>query len=92
MHAHFDISEGLLNLASGVTTVRDLGNDMDELLAWKHEVDANEMIGPRVWVQEVTTRRRSQKNLTNHKKLNDRLSVYTPSPVNFRPNLISTVG
>ena len=48
MHAHFDISEGLLNLASGVTTVRDLGNDMDELLAWKHEMDANKMIGPRV--------------------------------------------
>jgi hypothetical protein len=48
MHAHFDISYGLLNIASGVTTVRDLGNDMDELLAWKREMDGNQMIGPRV--------------------------------------------
>ena len=48
MHAHFDMSEGLLNIASGVTTVRDLGNDMDQLLAWRRDMDSNRMIGPRV--------------------------------------------
>jgi len=48
MHAHFAAYEGLLNIACGVTSVRDLGNDMDRLLRWKRQMDANEMIGPRI--------------------------------------------
>ncbi len=48
MHAHFEAFEGLLNIACGVTSVRDLGNDMDRLLRWKGLMDAHEMIGPRV--------------------------------------------
>jgi hypothetical protein len=48
MHAHFAAYQGPLNIASGVTTVRDLGNDMDELLRMKRRMDANETIGPRV--------------------------------------------
>jgi hypothetical protein len=48
MHAHFEAYEGLLNVASGVTTIRDMGNDLDRLLGWKKQMDANEMIGPRV--------------------------------------------
>ena len=48
MHAHFAAFEGLLNIACGVTSVRDLGNDMDRLLRWEKQMDANEMIGPRI--------------------------------------------
>ncbi len=48
MHAHFEAFEGLLNIACGVTDIRDLGNDMDRLLRWKQQMDANQMIGPRV--------------------------------------------
>jgi hypothetical protein len=48
MHAHFAAYEGLLDIACGVTSVRDLGNDMDRLLRWKHQMDAGEIIGPRV--------------------------------------------
>jgi hypothetical protein len=48
MHAHFAGFEGLLNIACGVTCVRDLGNDMDRLLRLKQQMDANEMIGPRI--------------------------------------------
>jgi hypothetical protein len=48
MHAHFSAEQGPLNIASGVTTVRDLGNDMDALLRMKREMDANETIGPRI--------------------------------------------
>jgi len=48
MHAHFDPYQGLLDIASGVTTVRDLGNDMDDLLRVKRAMDAGETIGPRV--------------------------------------------
>jgi hypothetical protein len=32
MHAHVGANDGLLNLAAGVTTVRDLANDVDTLL------------------------------------------------------------
>jgi len=31
MHAHAQPLDGLLNIASGVTSVRDMGNDIDEL-------------------------------------------------------------
>jgi imidazolonepropionase-like amidohydrolase len=48
MHAHFDSYQGILNIAGGVTTVRDLGNDMDALLRMKRSMDANQTIGPRV--------------------------------------------
>ena len=48
MHAHFEAYEGLLDIACGVTSVRDLGNDMDRLLRWKRQMDAGEMIGPRI--------------------------------------------
>jgi len=48
MHAHFQAWQGPLDIASGVTTVRDLGNDMDALLRLKRQMDANETIGPRV--------------------------------------------
>ena len=48
MHAHFESYEGLLNIASGVTTIRDLGNDMDTLLRFKRQFDADEEIGPRI--------------------------------------------
>ncbi len=48
MHVHFNAYEGLLNIACGVTSVRDLGNDMDRLLRWKRQMDTGGMIGPRV--------------------------------------------
>jgi hypothetical protein len=48
MHVHFNAYEGLLNIACGVTSVRDLGNNMDRLLRWKRQMDAGEMVGPRI--------------------------------------------
>ena len=48
MHAHFSDYEGPLTIACGVTSVRDLGNDMDRLLRWKRQMDENQTIGPRV--------------------------------------------
>ncbi|MGZ7078194.1 MAG: amidohydrolase family protein [Thermoanaerobaculia bacterium] len=48
MHAHVSSIDGLLNLASGVTTVRDLANDVDELLARKKRIEAGEEIGTRI--------------------------------------------
>jgi hypothetical protein len=48
MHTHLSEEQGLLNLAAGVTTVRDLANDTDKLLDLRKRWDAGEAIGPRV--------------------------------------------
>jgi len=48
MHAHVGGNDGLLNLAAGVTTVRDLGNDIDSLLARRKRIEAGEEIGTRI--------------------------------------------
>lgn len=48
MHAHVSSADGLLNLASGVTTVRDLANDTDELLARRKRIAEGSEIGTRI--------------------------------------------
>ncbi|HKR65935.1 MAG TPA: amidohydrolase family protein [Thermoanaerobaculia bacterium] len=48
MHVHLGDVDGLLDIASGITSVRDLGNDSDFLVAFKQKVDAGEAIGPRI--------------------------------------------
>ena len=47
-HGHLFPDAGLLNLAAGVTTVRDMGNVNDELLALKRRWDEGLESGPRV--------------------------------------------
>ncbi|HEX8234161.1 MAG TPA: amidohydrolase family protein [Caulobacteraceae bacterium] len=50
MHVHIsDNSEGLLQLAAGVTSVRDLANDIEELAARKARFDSGELAGPRIF-------------------------------------------
>ena len=49
MHTHVSKTRGsslMLLVAHGVTTVRDLGGDHDELLRWKHELAAGTRLGP----------------------------------------------
>lgn len=48
MHAHITDDDGLLNIAAGVTSVRDLANDTDELEARRKRFDSGVEIGPRV--------------------------------------------
>jgi imidazolonepropionase-like amidohydrolase len=48
MHQHLTDNDGLWDLAAGVTTGRDLGNDADYLLDLKHQWDSGEAIGPRI--------------------------------------------
>lgn len=51
MHVHIaDDSEGYLQLAAGVTSVRDMGNDIDELNTRRKSFDSGELIGPRIWM------------------------------------------
>jgi imidazolonepropionase-like amidohydrolase len=48
MHAHVGPDDGLLNLAAGVTTVRDLANDTDSLLARRKRIEQGKEIGTRI--------------------------------------------
>ncbi len=48
MHAHVGPNDGLLNLAAGVTTVRDMGNDIDDLTSRRHRIEAGDEIGTRI--------------------------------------------
>ncbi|HVT58240.1 MAG TPA: amidohydrolase family protein [Thermoanaerobaculia bacterium] len=48
MHVHLTPSDGLLDLAAGVTSVRDMANDIDQLQDMRRRWDAGEALGPRV--------------------------------------------
>ncbi|MGH9440972.1 MAG: amidohydrolase family protein [Thermoanaerobaculia bacterium] len=49
MHVHLGgDADGVLHLASGVTSVRDLANDSDRLLALRRKFDTGESVGPRI--------------------------------------------
>src|SRR5581483_1108384 len=48
MHAHLGQPDGVLDIASGVTTARDLGNDPDRLDDYKKRFDEGAAVGPHV--------------------------------------------
>jgi imidazolonepropionase-like amidohydrolase len=48
MHQHLVATDGLLDIASGITTARDMGNDLDVLLDLRRRWDAGEAVGPRL--------------------------------------------
>ena len=48
MHAHVSPGDLLLNLASGITTVRDMGNGNDTLAELKGRIASHEAVGPHV--------------------------------------------
>ena len=49
MHVHLQAMDGILNIASGVTSVRDMDNDIDDLRHLQEQWDRGTAIGPRVW-------------------------------------------
>jgi imidazolonepropionase-like amidohydrolase len=48
MHVHMGPNDGLLHMAAGVTTVRDMANDTAQLLEMRSRFDQNIEIGPRI--------------------------------------------
>ena len=46
MHTHLSLEDGLLQIAAGVTYVRDMGNDPERLLEIRAAFDDGEVIGP----------------------------------------------
>jgi len=49
LHVHAQPIDGLLHIASGVTSVRDMGNDIEELQHTVAQWDSGAAVGPRVW-------------------------------------------
>lgn len=48
MHTHNSTEDGLLHIAAGITSVRDLGNDSDFIVALKKDIDEGKAVGPRI--------------------------------------------
>jgi imidazolonepropionase-like amidohydrolase len=48
MHVHLTPTDGILHLAAGVTSVRDMANDIDKLNDLRRRWDGWEALGPRV--------------------------------------------
>jgi imidazolonepropionase-like amidohydrolase len=48
MHVHVGETDGPLNIAAGVTSVRDMGNDYDTVVDLRRRWDSGEAVGPRV--------------------------------------------
>ena len=48
MHVHLAPNDGLLHMAAGVTSVRDMANDTEKLLEMRGRFDQGTEIGPRV--------------------------------------------
>jgi hypothetical protein len=46
MHTHLSLADGLLQIAAGVTAVRDLGNEPERLREVQAAFDSGEVIGP----------------------------------------------
>jgi imidazolonepropionase-like amidohydrolase len=49
MHGHLDKSQGMLNIATGVTSVRDIGNNHENIMQIEALFDTNKVIGNRVY-------------------------------------------
>jgi len=49
MHVHVQAVDGILHMASGVTSVRDMGNDIDEIQRLQDQWDRGTAIGPHLW-------------------------------------------
>ncbi|TQV74843.1 amidohydrolase family protein [Aliikangiella marina] len=49
MHAHIQMGDGLLNIANGVTSVRDLANDHAQLMQTIEVFNSGEVIGPSIY-------------------------------------------
>jgi imidazolonepropionase-like amidohydrolase len=48
MHTHLGDTDGLLDIAAGITSARDLGNDSDLILELKEAIETGVAVGPRI--------------------------------------------
>ncbi len=48
MHQHLSADNAFLDVAAGITTIRDLGNSIEDLGKLKKHIEAGEQVGPRI--------------------------------------------
>ena len=103
MHVHIGPTDGMLHLAAGVTSVRDLANDNDALLQVKKEIENGTAIGPRITMRGfmdgrgpytgptkvfVDTEAEARSAIENYAKLGyDGIKVYS----SIKPELVPTI-
>ena len=104
MHAHVGDNDGLLNLAAGVTTVRDLANDTDSLLARRQRIIDGKEIGTRIVLAGiidgndafhgptkvlVSTEAEARAAVDNYKRLGYvQIKIYSSTPPAIVPAII----
>ncbi|HLF31334.1 MAG TPA: amidohydrolase family protein [Xanthomonadales bacterium] len=49
MHGHFSLGDGLLNIAGGITSVRDIGNVHEKIVLSTEKFNSGEVIGPNTY-------------------------------------------
>jgi len=49
MHGHFGLSDGVLNIAGGITSVRDIGSVHEQIMELTAKHDSGEVIGPNTY-------------------------------------------
>jgi amidohydrolase family protein len=103
MHVHMGPTDGMLHMAAGVTSVRDLANDNDALLKIKHDIDSGTAIGPRITMRGfmdgrgpytgptkvfVDTEAEARSAIDNYAKLGyEGIKVYS----SIKPELVPTI-
>ena len=48
MHTHSGAEDGVFQIAAGITSMRDLANDIDEIRSIQSQFDSGQLIGPRL--------------------------------------------
>jgi hypothetical protein len=46
MHGHFGLAQGVLNIAGGITSVRDIGGEHEQVMIMTEKFNSGEVIGP----------------------------------------------
>ncbi len=49
MHGHFSLADGVLNIAGGITSVRDIGSVHEQIMETTAKHDSGEVIGPNTY-------------------------------------------
>ncbi len=49
MHGHFGLPDGVLNIAGGITSVRDIGSVHEKIMDLTDKIDTGAVIGPRTY-------------------------------------------
>lgn len=79
MHVHLQSTNGPGYITAGVTTVRDIGNQMDRLLALKRQWDLVDDVGPRILLAGPISNMRKGVKVTTEQEAQRTIEQYARS-------------